>query len=125
MATVFSRLLSPAALLYIFVFVTQFSYGVYLGAQLEYPQGVTFIFLIGMLWAVGWWLRTDSRRRGVLSVYDLGFFLYLAWPLVMPYYLLKTRGAKGLLVMLGFAAVYVGAAIMGILLSVVIVTLRS
>lgn len=125
MATVFSRLLSPAALLYIFVFVTQFSYGVYLGAQLHFPEGLTFLFLIGLLWAVGWWLRTDSRRRGVLSVYDLGFFLYLAWPLIISYYLFKTRGAKGLLIMLGFAAVYFGAAIMGMVLSVTIVTLRS
>lgn len=125
MATFFSRLFSPGPLLYIFVIVTQFAYGVYLGAQLEYPQGVTFIFLIGMLWAVGWWLRTDSRRQGVLTVYDLGFFLYLAWPLIMPYYLVRTRGAKGLLVMLGFVAVYVGAGIVGVVLSVVIVTLRS
>jgi len=43
----------------------------------------------------------------------------------MPYYLLKTRGAKGLLVMLGFVVAYVGAAIIGIVLSVVIVTMRS
>jgi hypothetical protein len=61
----------------------------------------------------------------VLSVYDLGFFLYLAWPIVMPYYLIKTRGAKGLLVMLGFVAAYVGAAIIGIILSVLAITMRS
>src|SRR5436190_22444026 len=125
MANVFSRLLSPAPLLYIFVFLTQFAYGVYLGAQLEFPPGPTFIFLIGMLWVVGWWLRTDSRRRGVLAVYDLGFFLYLAWPLIMPYYLVRTRGARGLLIMLGFVAVYIGAAIIGIVVSVAIVTFRS
>jgi polyferredoxin len=74
---------------------------------------------------LGWWLRTDSRRRGVLSVYDLGFFLYLGWAIVMPYYLIKTRGAKGLLVMLGFIAAYVGAAIIGIVLSIVVITMRS
>ena len=125
MAKVLSRILSPAPLLYTFVIITQFAYGAYLGAQLQFPEGVTLIYLIGMLWAVGWWLRTDSRRRGVLSVYDLGFFLYLAWPLVMPYYLVKTRGAKGLVVMLGFAAAYVGAAIVGIVLSVLVVTMRS
>jgi hypothetical protein len=125
MANVLSRLLSPAPLLYIFVFLTQFAYGAYIGAQLEFPQGITFIFLVGMLWVVGWWLRTDSRRRGVLAVYDLGFFLYLAWPLIMPYYLIRTRGAKGLLVMLGFVVVYVCAAIMGMVLSVAIVTFRS
>ena len=77
-----------------------------------------------MLWAIGWWLRTDSRRRGVLSVYDLGFFLYLAWPIVMPYYLVKTRGAKGLFVILGFVTAYVGATLLGILLSVAVMAMR-
>jgi hypothetical protein len=132
MATVLSRILSPAPLLYLFVVITQFAYGAYLGlqfeflgAQFEFPAAATLLFTVGLLWAVGWWLRTDRRRRGVLSVYDLGFFLYLAWPIVMPYYLIKTRGAKGLLVMLGFVAAYVGATIIGIILSVVAITMRS
>jgi hypothetical protein len=125
MVTVLSRILSPGPLLYSFVVITQFAYGAYLGAKLEFPGAVTFLFHVGLLWAVGWWLRNDSHRRGVLSVYDLGFFLYLAWPIVMPYYLIKTRGVKGLLVMLGFVAAYIGAAIVGIVFSVAIVAMRS
>jgi hypothetical protein len=125
MATVFSRILSPAPLLFLFVVITQFAYGAYIGAQLPFPEGITLIYLVGMLWVIGWWLRTDSRRRDVLSVYDLGFFLYLAWPIVMPYYLVKTRGARGLLVILGFVVAYVGAALLGVLLSVVVVAMRS
>ena len=125
MASVLSRIFSPAPLLYTFVVVTQFAYGAYLGAHLQFPEGITLLYLIGMLWAVGWWLRTDSRRRGVLSVYDLGFFLYLAWPLVMPYYLLKTRGAKGLLILLAFSVAYFGAAIVGLVFGVSVATLRS
>jgi hypothetical protein len=125
MATALSRMFSPAPLLYSFVVITQFAYGVYLGAQLELPPVVTLLYWIGSLWAVGWWLRTDSRKRGVAVVYDLGLFLYIAWPIVMPYYLVKTRGAKGLLLILGFIAAYVGAAILGIVLSVTVITLRT
>jgi hypothetical protein len=125
MGAILSRVVSPGPLLYTFVVITQFAYGAYLGAQLQFPDGVSLIYGFGLLWAVGWWLRTDSSRCGVLSFYDLGFFLYLAWPVVMPYYLLKTRGAKGLLVMLAFAAAHVGAAIFGILLSVFVVAMRS
>jgi hypothetical protein len=125
MATVLSRMFSPAPLLYSFVVITQFAYGVYLGAQLEPPPAVTLLYWLGFLWAVGWWLRIDSRKRGVASVYDLGFFLYIAWPVVMPYYLVKTRGAKGFLVMLGFVAAYFGAAIVGMIVSVSLITLRS
>jgi hypothetical protein len=49
-------------------------------------------------------------------IYDIGFFLYLAWPIVMPYYLLKSRGAKGILAVLAFIGVYVGATVLGIVL---------
>jgi hypothetical protein len=116
---------SPAALLYSFVVITQFAYGVYLGAELELPAAIALLYWLGFLWAVGWWLRTDIRKRGVAVAYDLGFFLYIAWPVVMPYYLVKTRGAKGLLLILGFIAAYFGAEILGMVLAVFVITLRS
>src|SRR6266566_9173110 len=115
MARALSRKLSPTVLLYSFVVITQFAYGLYLG---QAPAAYTLLHWAAQLWIIGWWLRTDSRKRGVVSVYDLGFFLFIAWPLVMPYYLVKTRGAKGLLVILGFIGAYVGATIVGIILSV-------
>jgi hypothetical protein len=58
-------------------------------------------------------------------VYDLGFFLCIAWPFVVPYYLVKTRGAKGLLVILAFIGAYVGATIVGITSSVTVAVLRE
>ncbi len=48
--------------------------------------------------------------------FDMGLFLYVAWPLVLPYYLIKSRGAKGLLVITGFVAVYIGATLIGLIL---------
>jgi len=119
MATVLSRqILSPTVLLYSFVIITQFSYGLYAGWQMEAPPGYTLLHWAAQLWIIGWWLRSDSRRRNVAWVYDMGFFLCIAWPIVMPYYLLKTRGAKGLLVILGFIAAYFTAAIAGVAISV-------
>lgn len=64
MGTLLSRILSPAPLLYTLVVVTQFAEGAYLGAQVQFPEGVRFILTIGFLLAVGWWVLTDSRRRG-------------------------------------------------------------
>ncbi|HYX30889.1 MAG TPA: hypothetical protein VE863_20290 [Pyrinomonadaceae bacterium] len=118
-------MLSPAPLLLLFIVVTEFAHGAFLGAQLPAPGGITPIHSIGMLWAIGWWLQKDRHGRGVLSVYDVGLFLYLAWPIVISYYLLKTRGAKGLLIILGFAVAYVAAALLGALLSVVVLAMRS
>jgi hypothetical protein len=45
--------------------------------------------------AVCAWLQKDARITGVASVHDWGFFIYLAWPVVIPWYALKTRGRAG------------------------------
>ena len=118
--TVLSRIASPTILLYSVVLITQIARGIYLGEQIEPPGAFTLLYWLAFLWIIGWWLRTDSRKRGVASVYDMGFFLYIGWPLVMTYYLVKTRGAKGLLVVLGLVGAYAGAAIIGITLSLLV-----
>ena len=126
MATVLSqRVLSPTTLLYSFVLITQFGYGIYLGRQLEAPAAYTLLHWVAQLWIIGWWLRSDSRKRHVAWVYDMGLFLCVAWPIVMPYYLLKTRGAKGLMVIAGFIVAYVGATIAGIVLAMSIAVLSG
>jgi hypothetical protein len=116
MSRFLSRLTSPSALLYIFVILTQIATGIYLASGLEPPALFTLVYVLGFLWVLGWWLRNDSRKRGIRWVFDMGMFLYVAWPLVLPYYLLKTRGARGLLVTLGFVGAYIGAAVIGMLL---------
>lgn len=113
MGNLFKRLSSPAALVYLFLVASQVVVGVYLAREAEPPPAFSVLYPLGLLWVVGWWLRDDSRKRGVGWVFDMGLFLYIAWPVLMPYYLLKTRGAKGLLALLAFAAVYVGALLAG------------
>ena len=122
MRNLLQRISSPAAWLDLFVIATQFVTGVYLARETGPPPAFTVLYPLGLLWVVGWWLRDDSRKRGVGWVFDMGLFLYIAWPLFMPYYLLKTRGAKGLLVILGFAAAYVGALLAGATLYVLLTT---
>src|ERR1043166_2965650 len=119
-----SRIFSPAALLYSFVLIAQFAFGFYLGGHFEPPPAVNLGYSLAFLWAVGWWLQKDNRERRVASVYDVGFFLSVAWPIVMTYYLVKTRGARGMLYVLVFIGAYVGAAVVGVILSVTITLVR-
>jgi hypothetical protein len=115
------KLVSPAVLLYTYLIIMQFAHGIYLASGIELPPAFALISSAGYLWIVGWWLLTDSRKRGFAWVYDMGLFLYLAWPLIMPYYLLKTRGARGLLLILAFIMVYVGAVLAGMGLAVLLI----
>ena len=112
-----ARIFSPTVLLYAFVVISQIGHGIYVVTEGGAPAVITFINALGFLWLVGWWLRRDSRLRSVISIYDLGMFLYILWPFVMPYYLLKTRGTRGLLVIFGFVVAYVGGLVVGVTIS--------
>lgn len=50
------------------------------------------------------WFDKDARRSRVQNVYDWAFLLLMAWPVLIPWYTLKTRGRKGWLLMLGMLA---------------------
>jgi hypothetical protein len=44
---------------------------------------------------IGCGLEADSRdKRTLLRLWDMGFFLFVAWPVILAYYVLKTRGSK-------------------------------
>ena len=107
-------------MLYLYLIAVQVVTGVYLAREAKLPPAFSLLYPLGFLWVVGWWLRQDSRGRGVRWVFDMGLFLYIAWPVVMPYYLLKTRGAQGLLAILAFAGAYVGALFAGAVLYVLL-----
>lgn len=115
MSKFLSKLGTPTALLYIFVVLTQVASGIYLAGESEEPPSFALLYTLGFLWIIGWWLLKDSRERGVEWVYDMGFFLYIAWPFIMVYYLLKTRGVQGFVVILTFAGVITGALLIGMM----------
>ena len=42
------------------------------------------------------WLKADARARHVPLVHDMGIFLWIAWPVLIPWYGFKTRGRHAL-----------------------------
>jgi hypothetical protein len=108
-----SRAISPTVLLYTFLVITNLGRGAYFESGQEPSPVFTLINGLGFFWIVTWWLLTDSRQRRVAWVYDMGLFLHIAWPLIMPYHLLKSRGAKDLLVVLGFVGVVFVSSVAG------------
>src|SRR5258705_5250399 len=113
MSNFLPQLVSPAVLLYSYLILTQIAQGIYFAGEFELPPAFRLLYSVGLLWIVGWWLLRVSRKRGVAWVYDIGFFLSIAWHLIMPYYLVKTRGAKGLLLILAFVGTYIAASLIG------------
>lgn len=96
-------------MLYALVGIAQVASGFYAAVGVDGPPAFGTLYPLALLWAAGLWLRADGRERGVRWVLDMGLFLYIAWPFLMPYYLFKTRGARGLVLVAAFVA-YFGAA---------------
>ena len=115
MRKLLSHVQSPTGLLYVFVTIAQFGHAIYVASgEFEPNPTFTFIYAMGFLWIIGWWLLRDCRKHRVKWVFDMGLFLYIAWPLLMPYHLLKTRGARGLIGIFGFIGVYLAAWVAGL-----------
>ena len=118
MRKLLSHLFSPSGLLYVLISIGQVAHAVYMTSSHREPTPTfSFIYAMGFLWLITAWLFTDSRKRGINLAYEMGMFLYIAWPIYMPYHLIKTRGARGLLVILGFLVVYIGAWMVGLAVS--------
>ncbi len=102
-----------------FLLIVQIANALYFARGIEPSAAFELMSSIGFLWLMGWWLKEDSKKRGVKWVYDMGFFLYLAWIFIIPYYLFKTRGLKALLTILSFVGIFLGTYLVGIIVYLV------
>jgi hypothetical protein len=67
----------------------------YAALQIEPNPVMGLLLTSGPAIVVILWLQKDARRTGVGAVQDLGYFLWLAWPFVIPWYAFRTRGRSG------------------------------
>jgi hypothetical protein len=116
----FSGLTFPGVLTFILGAVFGFTNGLYTGLQRETPGVLEVVQLVLLFWSIGWWIQKDSRKRGIRWPTDLGLFLWIAWPIVLFYHLFRTRRLKALLLIAGYLAIFLVAAIAGVALSILI-----
>jgi len=94
-------------LLMILVFIYNFSAGVYYAHGLEPLPSVEFLYTAAFLCGVVWWLNAEAGRSAVQPVYCRGLLVSIGWLFIIPYHLLKTRGARGLIPLLALTASFV------------------
>ncbi len=58
------------------------------------PELSSLVQRLVLVCLIAYWISADSRATRTSRVWDMGFFLCLAWPAIVPYYLVKTRGRK-------------------------------
>ena len=60
------------------------------------------------------WLKEDAKINKFDIPFDMDFLLYLLWPITLPWYLISTRGADGIILFIGFLFLYIGPWLSGL-----------
>lgn len=74
------------------------------GGMLSERTGVLWIICFAVLVAL--WAKNDARARGEQKPFEYSYFVFLLWPVVLPYHLIKNRGVDGLVMFIGFLAIH-------------------
>jgi len=93
----------------ILIFVYNFAAALFFASGFELSPGVEYLYAVMFPCAAIWWLRSDAYRSSVKPLYCQGMMMGAGWFVIIPYHLLKTRGAKGLLPLLLLVGSFVGA----------------
>ena len=94
-------------LLGILVFVYQIGLGIYHAHGLEPLPTFQFLYMAGFLCGIVWWMKAETGRSPVDSIYCPGLLVGMGWLIVVPYHLVKTRGPRGLLPLLALFGIAV------------------
>ena len=69
--------------------------GLYGLAHLSPAPVVELICSCATVVAAVLWLQADARAHRIQTVHDWGYFAFVAWPVIVPWYAFKTRGQRG------------------------------
>ncbi len=105
--------LATGVLLWIFWSVDALSWAAITESHGHISIGLNFAEQFALLLLLISWVDIDARMRRHRLLYDFDFFIYLAWPIALVYYLFRTRGNRAFLTLLGFAGFVVSAILAG------------
>ena len=73
-------------------------------AEAEPLPVVSLFIAVAPIVSVIMWLQRDARSARLSLVHDWGLFVWLAWPILIPWYAFKTRGRHGWVLILKLGA---------------------
>jgi|SRR5215213_1663476 len=94
------------------IFIYHLGRGILDARGVEPAPGLEFLYTAIFICGVVWWLRAEIQSSTVTRLYCAGLLAYIAWPIIIPYHLLKTRGVRGLLPLLALIGTFISARIL-------------
>jgi hypothetical protein len=65
-----------------------------------------FLYTFGFLCGIVWFLKAEAERSPAARAYCPGVTIGMAWFFLLPYHLLKSRGARGLIPLFALVGTY-------------------
>lgn len=94
------------ALLILLMIIYHVGLIIYFALGLEPSPAFEFLYMFGFLCGVVWFLKAESERSAAAGAYCFGVTIGMAWFFLVPYHLLKSRGARGLIPLFAFIGTY-------------------
>ena len=91
------------------IFIYHLDLGILKDRGLEPLPALEFLYPAMFYCGVVWWLRAEAKKSPVTQMYCPGLMAITAWPIIIPYHLLKTRGVRGLLPLFALIGTFVFA----------------
>lgn len=95
------------------IFFLQFLSGLFWGGRAEMGPLGALLLPLALQLGIVFWLHRDMRLHHYHPAFDSRTFLFVAWPLVGPYYLFRSRGWKAIIPIAVFVALLVSGLAMG------------
>jgi hypothetical protein len=95
------------------IFVYSFGNAFYETRGIEPLPTFEFLYRAAFLCGVVWWLNGEAAHTSVSRLYCPGLMVSIGWPIIILYYLFKTRGAKGLIPLLALLGIFLVAHLLG------------
>jgi hypothetical protein len=107
------------------VFVVQVVAAIYGGLDVEPPDAWRVLGPLAVGMSLLAWFSSYSSEHRIVWIVDLAWFVLAAWALVIPYYVLKHEGRRGLVRIGLFTLTYLGAWATGLAVRIWILVLNS
>jgi len=116
MRNIISHIFSLGGAIFLIVLVGRTYHSIFHVLGAEPPETVTYLLRIILVFVLLAWFWLDKKRDNFKDIPDLGLFILLAWPVFLPYYVVKTRKAKGLFILAGLISVWLVGIFFGVVL---------
>jgi hypothetical protein len=94
----------PTLLLWLYAFAVGLATTWHPGQRL--PSAATNFSSAAIGLIISFWVTADARKRHHPLCYDYDSLVFFLWPMVVPVYLIRTRGWRALLTLLCFLGIW-------------------